>query len=84
MTTNMSGKYEWHDEILEQEFETIIECLGEHGAAVIDVVLTENGVRMCELCDGYYGTTLSKVQLDRFVAELQAMSDALGKRPRKA
>ncbi|MBC7147462.1 MAG: hypothetical protein H5U24_19030 [Thioclava marina] len=79
MVTNMSGVYEWHEEILEEKFETIIECLGEDGAAVIDVALTENGVRMCELCDGYHGTTLSKAQLDRFIAELQALSDALGK-----
>ncbi|MCJ1903356.1 hypothetical protein MR829_23865 [Paracoccus versutus] len=46
MVTNMSGVYEWHEEILEEKFETIIECLGEDGAAVIDVALTENGVRM--------------------------------------
>jgi len=75
----MSGDYEWHDEILEEKFETIIECLGENGAGVIDVALTKHGVRMCEVCDGYYGTTLSKAQLDRFIAELQALSDALGK-----
>jgi hypothetical protein len=79
MATNMSGHYEWHNQILEQQFKTIIECLGEKGASVIDIALTENGVRMCELCDGYYGTTLSKAQLDRFIAELQAISDTLGK-----
>lgn len=79
MTQKMSGTYDWHEEILEETFETIIECLGENGAAVVDIALTKNGVRMCELCDGYYGTTLSKVQLDRFIAELQALSDALGK-----
>lgn len=79
MVSKMSGMEEWHDEILEETFETIIECLGENGAAVVDIALTENGVRMCELCDGYYGTTLSKAQLDRFIAELQALSDALGK-----
>lgn len=79
MTTNMSGHYEWHHEILEENFATIIKCLGEKGAGVIDIALTDNGVRMCELCDGYYGTTLSKAQLDRFIAELQALSDALGK-----
>lgn len=79
MTTNLSGREKWHDEMLEEEFETIIECLGEHGASVIDIALTKNGVRMCELCDGHYGTTLSKAQLDRFIAELQALSDALGK-----
>lgn len=82
MAENMSGSYEWHNQILEQKFETIIECLGEKGASVIDIALTRNGVRMCELCDGYYGTTLSKAQLDRFIAELQALSDALGKRER--
>ena len=79
MVSKMSGMEEWHDEILEETFETIIECLGENGAAVVDISLTENGVRMCELCDGYYGTTLSKAQLDRFIAELQALSEALGK-----
>lgn len=79
MTQKMSGTYDWHDEILEETFETIIECLGENGAAVVDIALTENGVRICELCDGYYGTTLSKAQLDRFIAELQALSEALGK-----
>jgi hypothetical protein len=79
MVSKMSGMEEWHDEILEETFETIIECLGENGAAVVDIALTENGVRICELCDGYYGTTLSKAQLDRFITELQALSDALGK-----
>lgn len=80
MTTNMSGDYDWHNAILEEEFGAIIECLGENGASVVDVALTENGVRICELCDGWYGTTLSKSQLDRFIAELQALSDALGRK----
>lgn len=79
MTNNMSGHYDWHNKILEEEFGTIIECLGEKGASVIDIALTHKGVRLCELCDGYYGTTLSKGQLDRFIAELQAMSGKLAK-----
>lgn len=79
MTNNMSGHYDWHHKILEEEFETIIECLGEKGASVIDIALTHKGVRICELCDGYYGTTLSKEQLDRFIAELQALSDNFAK-----
>lgn len=77
--SNMSGHYDWHHKILEEEFGTIIECLGEKGASVIDVALTNKGVRICELCGGYYGTTLSKDQLDRFIAELQAPSNNLAK-----
>lgn len=78
MATNMSGEYEWHDEILKEDHETIIESLGFGGASVIDITLTDKGVRLCELCDGYYGTTLSKVQLERFITELQALSAAIG------
>ncbi|MFV0645230.1 MAG: hypothetical protein ACK5NN_12150 [Sphingomonadaceae bacterium] len=79
MTTNMSGHYDWHHAKVEEEFGSIIECLGEKGASVIDIALTHKGVRICELCDGYYGTTLSKDQLDRFIVELQALSDKLAK-----
>lgn len=78
MTNNMSGHYDWHHKILEEEFGKIIECLGEKGASVIDIALTDKGLRICELCDGYYGTTLSKDQLDRFISELQTLSAMLG------
>jgi hypothetical protein len=77
MVQNLSGESDWHNEIMTENFDTIVECLGEYGHAVTDIAITENGVRICELCDGYYGTTLTKNQLDRLIVELKAISDKL-------
>lgn len=66
--------YDWHDEILKEKHSTIIECLGEKQAKVVSIEKTEKGYRITELCDQYYGTTLSQQQFERFIAELQELA----------
>jgi hypothetical protein len=81
MTDNGNDKplHEWHDEIMPEPFDTILECLDREGEKLFSVKITENGLRIWELCDEYYGTTLTKSQLDRLIAELTAISEKLGK-----
>ncbi|TXL75128.1 hypothetical protein FHP25_14680 [Vineibacter terrae] len=70
-----AGSSPWHDEILVEEHPTIIECL-EKRAKLFVIDRTEKGYRIVELCDGYYGTTLSQDQFERFIAELQLLAKA--------
>ena len=68
-----SASQEWHDEVLKEEFSTIVESLGEKGARVISIDKTEKGIRLVECCDAYFGTTLSIAQTKRLISELQLM-----------
>ncbi len=61
-----------HDEILEEERDSIIGSL--EAAKVIQITKTEHGYQFVELCDGYYGTSLSQEQMERFIGELQALA----------
>jgi len=66
--------YEWQDEILEEEQDSLIACLGPKQARVVSIEKTAQGYRFVECCDEYYGTTLSQEQFKRFTAELQALA----------
>ena len=74
----MHGEFleeEWHNQILEEEYPTIIECL-EKVAKVFAIRKTEIGYKFIELCDQYYGVTLSQQQLERLAEELRQMAKA--------
>jgi hypothetical protein len=71
--------YNWHDEIMPEPFDTILECLDREGEKLFSAKITEKGLRIWELCDEYYGPTLTKNQLDRLIAELTAISEKLSK-----
>jgi hypothetical protein len=71
--------HEWHDEIMPEPFDTILECLGENGIKFLEFTIRPNGLRIVELVDEYQGRTLTKNQLDRLIAELTAISEKLGK-----
>ena len=75
--TNTRSPYPWQDQYLDEDFDTITECLGIRGERVLDIVLTPRGVRMTTASGGENGTTLSKNQLDRFIIELKALSERL-------
>ncbi|MEZ5946904.1 MAG: hypothetical protein R3C04_08675 [Hyphomonas sp.] len=64
---------EWQDEILSEQKDSIIESLASE--RVLHVSKTERGIKFVELCDEYYGCTLSREQCMRFIAELQALLD---------
>lgn len=71
--------YEAQHDLLEEEFPTIIECLGlsdgeRSGAQVVSITKTEKGYKFIELCDEYYGITLSQEQMERFIQELQELA----------
>lgn len=66
--------YDWHDEIMKEEHPTIIECLGEKQKKIVSIEKTAKGYRIVELCDGYYGTTLSQRQLERLIEELRELA----------
>ena len=68
------GMEEWHDKLLVEEHPTILECLGEKQAKIFSIEKTDRGYRVVELCDGYYGTTLSQEQLERLIGELQRLA----------
>lgn len=63
----------WHDEYMEEVHDTIIASLSAKGESIVDITLTPNGLRLVEACDGHYGTTLTKAQLERFISELQEL-----------
>lgn len=84
MTDSTDTPYPWHHEIMPEPFDTILECLGYEGAKLFSVEITPRGLKILELCDGYYGTTLTKSQLDRLILELSAISEKLGERSEKA
>lgn len=84
MTDSTDTLYSWHDEIMPEPFDTILECLGSEGAKLFSVEITPKGLQIVELCDGYYGTTLTKKQLNRLIEELSALSQKLGGQPEKA
>ena len=68
-----------HDDILEEQCQTMIESLGcdgtgRSGAKVVHIRKTEHGYRFVELCDEYYGVTLNQDQMERFIKELQALA----------
>lgn len=65
---------EWNDKTLKEEMPTIIDSLGWDGDWVIYIKKTEFGYRFTECCDGYFGTTLSQEQIERFIKELRALS----------
>ena len=75
--TDLRSPYPWQDDFLEEEFDTIIECLSFKGERVLDIVLTPRGVRMTTRSGGDNGRTLSKDQIDRFIHELMALSERL-------
>lgn len=71
--------YEWHHKILEEQLPTIIESLGldsdgSTGAKVVQITKSEQGYKFVELCDEYYGVTLSQDQMERFIKELQVLA----------
>lgn len=71
--------YEEHHDLLEEEFPTILECLGlpddkRRAAQVVSITKTEKGYKFVELCDEYYGVTLSQEQMERFIGELQELA----------
>lgn len=68
------NSYNWHDEILEQSHERLLDCLGAEGARVFSIERTENGFLITEQCDGYYGTTLSHSQLEMLINELKELA----------
>lgn len=70
----------WHDDILKEEHGTILECLGEDGINFLEFTIRPKGLRIVELVDEYQGTTLTKNQLDRLIAELIAISEKLGEK----
>lgn len=72
--------HEWHDAILNEEHGTILECLGKNGINLLEFTITPRGLKIVELVDYYNGTTLTKNQLDRLIAELIAISEKLGKK----
>jgi hypothetical protein len=80
--TDDNDKYrpKWHDEIMPEPFDTILECLDYEGERLFSVKITEKGLRIWEVCDEHYGTTLTKSQLDRLIAELTAISEKLGEK----
>lgn len=69
--------YPWQDMHLDEDFDTIIECLGPAGERVVQLDVTPMGLRFATR--GENGRTLSKVQLDRFIEELKQISDQLEK-----
>jgi len=84
MTDSTDHPYPWQDEIMPEPFDTILECLDFEGVRLFSVEITQKGLQIYEQCDGYYGTTLTKSQLDRLIAELNAISEKLGERSEKA
>ena len=64
---------EWHDQILEEKAETVLGCLRAEKVFALD--RTAQGFRFVELCDEYYGTTLSVDQMRMLIAELQQLVD---------
>ncbi|MBV1918328.1 MAG: hypothetical protein KUG65_09755 [Sphingomonadaceae bacterium] len=65
---------DWHDQIMEEDYPTIIECLEEN--KLFSLERTQRGLQIIELCDGYFGTTLSNDQLRRLIDELKQLLDA--------
>ncbi|WP_299628375.1 hypothetical protein [uncultured Tateyamaria sp.] len=53
-----------------EDFPTILECLGREGHRLFEIEKTPNGIKVVELCDEYYGATLSWKQLRRLIEEL--------------
>lgn len=84
MSDSTVNQYPWQDEIMPEPFDTILECLGFEGVRLFSVEITPKGLKIWEECDGYQGTTLTKSQLDRLIAELSAISEKLGERSEKA
>ncbi len=76
MTSSEPSVYEWHDEILVEEYATILDCLGDGSSKVFSIEKTDKGFRITELCDGYYGTTLTMDQLLRLIKELQDLAES--------
>jgi hypothetical protein len=66
--------YDWHDEILKESNRRIVECLGEKQAKIVSIEKTARGYRIVELCDGYYGRTLSQEQMERLIEELRQLN----------
>lgn len=64
---------EWQEEILSEKQGSIIDSLASE--RVLHVSKTKHGIKFVELCDEYYGCTLSREQCMRFIAELQALLD---------
>ncbi|MEP3247769.1 MAG: hypothetical protein ABJN40_07415 [Sneathiella sp.] len=67
---------DWHDEILQEEFPSILECLGSEGVRIFEITKTQKGFCMVECCDGYYGTTLNKDQMLRLSEELKKLAES--------
>ena len=57
--------------ILEERKTTILESLEE--ARLVSIGPSEHGFQIVELCDGYYGNTLTKEQMERLITELQQL-----------
>lgn len=68
--------YDWHHKCLSEDHSTILDCLAEE--RVLSVVRTDRGIQFVEMCDQYYGRTLSPEQCKRFIAELQALLEQPG------
>ncbi len=61
--------YEWQNEILKENCDTIIGCLDEQ--KIVSIVLTPKGLQIVESCDSYYGATLTAMQVDRLIEEFK-------------
>lgn len=63
---------DYFDEIIEENHDTIIDCLAEQ--KIISIQKTKKGYRFVELCDEYYGGSLNQEQFERLIAELQKLA----------
>lgn len=71
--------YDCHHDILKEELPSVLESIGLNkdstkGAKIVQITKTDKGYMFVELCDEYYGVTLSQEQMERFVKELQELS----------
>lgn len=63
--------YEWHDKVMEEDVESIIDRLSEE--RIFSITKTAKGYQFVESCDCYFGTTLSREQFIKFIRELEQL-----------
>ncbi len=71
--------YEWHHDVLDEDFPSILQCLGNNGQKVFELERTPNGFKFVECCDSYYGVTLSALQMVHLIEELIDLLEASAK-----
>lgn len=64
-------KYEWFDDILPENKDTILGSLEEE--RIVSFSIGKNGLQVVEQCDQYFGSTLTLPQLDRLISELKGL-----------